>query len=85
MSPAACVGLWIGVIWGLANWACLMRLTRVVAAGDRRLKLAGWVAAKFIGLYGLAAWLLIGARVSVPGWLIGFTLALAGLGWGLSR
>lgn len=72
--------LWIGVGWGMANFLCMARVTRVVVEGGRGWRLAGWVALKVLGLYGALAWLLLGARVSPLGWLIGFTLSLIAAG-----
>ena len=75
--------LWIsfllGIAWGLANFWCLARITRIVVAGGRKWKLAGWVALKLFGLYALAGWLLIGLKIPATGWLAGFTLSLIGL------
>ncbi len=68
--------LWIGVGWGLANFLCMAQVTRVIVEGRRGWRLAGWVALKVLGLYGLLAWLLLGARVAPLGWLAGFTLSL---------
>ncbi len=65
-----------GVLWGLANAWCLMRAVRCAIEGKRGWKLAGWVAAKLIGLYGLAAWMLIGLRLPAAAWIVGFTLSL---------
>ena len=67
----------IGVAWGLANFLCMAQVARAAVEGRRGWRLAGWVALKVLGLYGLLAWLLLGARVSPLGWLAGFTLSLA--------
>lgn len=76
------VSLWIGALWGLLNAWCLTRVVRCVVAGRRSWPLIGWGLVKFGGLYGLAAWLLIGVKIPAVGWLIGFTLSLMGLGLG---
>lgn len=73
-------GLWTGVAWGLANFLCMAQVTRVIVEGRRGWRLAGWVALKVLGLYGILAWLLLGVRVSPLGWLTGFTLSLIGAG-----
>ncbi len=78
-KPAWFLGLWTGSLWGLANAWCLVRTARCVVSGKRSWRLAGWIGMKFIGLYGLLVWLLIGWRVSPVGWVIGFTISLIGL------
>jgi hypothetical protein len=65
-----------GALWGLANAWCLTRAVRCVVEGKQGWKLAGWVAAKLVGLYGLAACMLIGLRLPAVPWLAGFTLSL---------
>jgi len=65
-----------GAAWGLANFWCLTRAVRCVLEGRRGWKLAGWVALKLVGVYGLAAWMLIGLRLPAAAWLAGFTLSL---------
>jgi hypothetical protein len=65
-----------GALWGLANAWCLTQAVRCVVEGRRGWRLAGWVAAKLFGLYGLAAWMLIGLRLPAVAWLAGFTLSL---------
>lgn len=65
-----------GALWGLANAWCLTRAVRCVVEGKRGWRLAGWVAAKGVGLYGLAAWMLIGLKLPAVPWLVGFTLSL---------
>ncbi len=65
-----------GALWGLANAWCLTRAVRCAVEGKRGWKLAGWVAAKGVGLYGLAAWMLIGLRLPAAAWMAGFTLSL---------
>lgn len=72
--------LWVGALWGVANFLCMTRVTHVVVEGRRGWRLAGWLALKVLGLYGLLAWLLLGARISPIGWFTGFTLALIALG-----
>ena len=69
-----------GVLWGLANAWCLTRAVRCAIEGQRGWKLAGWVVLKLVGLYGLAAWMLIGLRLSAAAWMAGFTLSLVALG-----
>ena len=76
LSMAFLLAGFIGVAWGLANFFCMAQVTRVVVEGRRGWRLAGWVALKVLGLYGLLAWLLLGARISPLGWLAGFTLSL---------
>ena len=71
-------GLWIGALWGLANIWCLRQVVDLVVAGKSGWRLAGWLAVKFAGLYGLAAALLVLAKVSPAAWLAGFTLSLIG-------
>ena len=66
-----------GALWGLANAWCLVRAVRCAMEGGRGWKLAGWVAVKLIGLYGLAAWMLIGLKLPAVAWMAGFTLSLA--------
>ena len=65
-----------GAFWGLANAWCLTRAIRCALEGRRVWKLAGWVAAKLVGLYGLAAWMLIGLKLPAVPWMAGFTLSL---------
>ena len=72
------VGLWIGALWGLANIWCLRQVADSVVVGKSRWTVAGWIALKFVGLYGLAAVLLVAAKVSPAAWLTGFTLSLVG-------
>lgn len=79
MRPAWIGALWIGAVWGLADLYCWGRAARCMAAGRYGWPLAGWLTLKFAGLYGLAAWLLVGARISAVGWLVGFSLSLVGL------
>lgn len=71
-------GLWVGALWGLANIWCLRQVADSIVAGKSRWRLAGWLAVKFAGLYGLAAWLLVSVRISPLAWLAGFTLSLIG-------
>ena len=72
------VGLWIGALWGLANIWCLRQVADSVVVGKSRWTVAGWLALKFVGLYGLAALLLVAAKVSPVAWMVGFTLSLIG-------
>ncbi len=72
------VGLWVGALWGLANIWCLRQVVDSVMQGKPRWRLASWLAVKFAGLYGLAACLLVMAKVSPAAWLAGFTLSLIG-------
>lgn len=65
-----------GALWGLANAWCLARAVHCAVEGWRGWRLAGWVSVKLIGLYGLAAWMLIGLRLPAAAWLAGFTLSL---------
>ena len=68
-----------GALWGLANAWCMARLVQCAIEGKRGWKLAGWVAAKLIGLYGLVAWMLVGLRLPAAAWMAGFTLSLVAL------
>ncbi len=77
-------GLWVGGLWGLANVWCLVRAARCALGQKRRLPLIGWVSLKFLGLYGLLAWILLGLKVSPWGWLVGFTATLVALALSLS-
>ncbi len=79
-SVSGCLSLWSGALWGLLNAWCMTRLIQGFVQGKRGLRLTGWVTLKFLGLYAIAGWLLLSLRVSVVGWLIGFTLSLIGLG-----
>lgn len=71
------LSLFAGALWGLANAWCLARAVRCAIEGKRGWKLAGWVVLKLVGLYGLAAWMLIGLRLPAAAWIAGFTLSLA--------
>ena len=75
-------GLWIGALWGLLNAWMLTRVFRSLTEKRKGLSIALWLAAKFVGLYGLLFYLLVGLHISPGGWLVGFTLSLAGLGLG---
>ena len=75
-STTGLLSLSAGALWGLANAWCLTRAVRCVVEGKRGWRLAGWVAAKLVGLYGLAGWMLIGLRLPAVAWLAGFTLSL---------
>lgn len=77
------MGFVVGAAWGLANVWCLKRTVQCLVAGKKGWRLGGWLAAKFIGLYGLVAFFLIVLRLSPLGWFSGFGLSLVGLG--LSR
>jgi len=72
--------LMIGAAWGLANFWCMTRAIACVMQGRRGWGLLSWIGLKFLGLYGLAGWLLISLRISPVGWLLGFTISLAALG-----
>ena len=76
-STTFVLSLLAGVLWGLANAWCLTRAVRCAVEGKRGWALAGWVIAKLLGLYGLAAWMLIGLRLPAVAWMAGFTLSLA--------
>lgn len=65
-----------GALWGLANAWCLTRAIRCAMEGKRGWRLASWVVLKLVGLYGLAAWMLVGLRLPAVPWLAGFTLSL---------
>jgi hypothetical protein len=78
---AWCLGLWVGALWGLVNGWCMSQVVRRAVQGNRGWRgAAGWIVLKFVGLYSLLAWLLVGVRVSPAGWFTGFTLSLVGLG-----
>ncbi|MCM8794502.1 MAG: F0F1 ATP synthase subunit A [Candidatus Omnitrophica bacterium] len=79
-KPGWLAALWTGAAWGLANFWCMARAMQQIVEGASRWRPAGWLALKFLVLYGAAAWMLVGWRISAAGWLIGFTLSLAGLG-----
>ena len=66
-----------GLVWGLANFWCMARAVRCVVEGKKGWTLAGWAAFKLVGLYGLAAWMLIGLKMPAVAWLAGFTISLA--------
>lgn len=70
-----------GIAWGLANAWVLVKGVRCVLEGQRRWKLAAWAGAKLVGVYGLAAWMLIGLRLPAVAWMAGFTCSLAILGF----
>ncbi len=74
--------LLIGAGWGLANFWCMARAAGCVVKGQRGARLFGWILLKFIGLYGLVGWLLVGLKISPIGWLLGFTVSLISLGFG---
>ena len=75
-STMGFLSLAAGAAWGLANFWCLVRAVRCAMEGKRGWRLAGWVALKLFGVYGLAAWMLIGLRMPAAPWLAGFTLSL---------
>lgn len=75
---ASILSVFLGLGWGLANFWCMARLVRCAVAVGKKRRWAGWVALKLFGLYATAAWLLVGLKVPAIGWLIGFTLSLAG-------
>lgn len=77
-------GLWVGAAWGVANHWLLVRVATLGVASPRlpRWQMAFLLGLKFVGLYGLAVWLLVGLRVAPGGWLTGFTLALIAFGLG---
>lgn len=66
-----------GLAWGLLNFWCMVKAVRCVMEGQRRWKLAGWTAMKLVGVYGLAAWMLVGLKLPAVAWMLGFTLSLA--------
>lgn len=72
--------LWLGAAWGVVNAWCLAQVARVVFAGERRWRVVAWLLVKFLGLYAVAAWLLVGLRLHAGAWLIGFTVSLIGFG-----
>ncbi len=78
------VGLWLGAAWGVANYWLLVRVATLGMTSRRlpRWQVAILLGLKFFGLYGLAAWLLVGLKVAPGGWLTGFTLALIAFGLG---
>ena len=83
-TPARCLGLWIGALWGLANIGCLHLILRTLVLDSKR---RGWrfgalLLVKLVGLYGLLIWFFIGLKVSPLAWLGGFTVSLIGLGIG---
>ncbi len=70
----------IGAAWGLANFWCLAKAVECVIKNQKNFQLIAWIIVKFFGLYGVAGWLLIGARIPAAGWLLGFTISLVALG-----
>ncbi|MBI3333307.1 MAG: hypothetical protein HYZ93_04375 [Candidatus Omnitrophica bacterium] len=74
------LGLAVGAAWGLANAWCLTKAVHCFMTKQKGWILTGWLTAKFIGLYGALAFLLIVLRLSPLGWLSGFSLSLVGLG-----
>ena len=63
VSPFWSISLWIGVAWGAMNLWCIAKVAQVLATGKPGWRLAGWLAVKFLGLYGLIVWFLIGLRL----------------------
>ncbi len=80
--PAWAVGLWVGAAWGLANFWCMAKALSCVVEKTRGLRLAVWIVFKFVILYGSAGLLLLWAKVSPVGWILGFTISLIALGIG---
>ena len=78
MSAHWFFSLLIGVAWGFANLWCLAKAVSCAIEGKSGRRLTGWLVLKFLGLYGLLAWLLVGLHLSAGGWLVGFKIWLAG-------
>ena len=79
---AWCGPLWIGSLWGFANFWCMERTAATLFSGSGNFRLVLWLVGKFVLLYGVIAWLLVGVRISPLGWLAGFSLSLVGFGIG---
>jgi hypothetical protein len=72
-------GFVLALIWGLANFAVLAAILKLVTepSGVRVGPLVGLVAVKLIGLYGFAAWVLFRGWVPIPAFVAGFSWILA--------
>lgn len=81
-APRFSAGVAIGAAWGVANIWVMTQAVRSFLQKQRSLQFIGWLGLKFVGLYGLVAWLLLGCGISPAGWLAGFTLSLVGLAAG---
>ncbi len=79
------LGILVGAGWGWANAWCLNRTANCWIAGRKGWKLAGWLAVKFLGLYGALAFFLVVVKVSPLGWLAGFGLGLIALAFRIYR
>ena len=72
-------GFVLALVWGLGNFAVLAAILTVATHPSRvRVgRLVGLVALKLIGLYGVAAWVLLYQWVSLPAFVAGFSWTLA--------
>jgi hypothetical protein len=72
-------GFVLALAWGLGNFAVLAAILTVATqpSGVRVGHLVGLVAVKLIGLYGIAAWVLLSGWVSLPAFVAGFSWTLA--------
>ena len=72
-------GFVVALFWGLANFAVLAVILKTATnpGGFHAGRLVGWIALKIIGLYGLAALVLMYRWFPLPAFVAGFSWPLA--------